>query len=58
MRVAIENKDKEEAERLLPLTFSLIDKSIKKGAIHPNTGRRHKSRLSQQLEMINPSVPK
>jgi small subunit ribosomal protein S20 len=58
IRLAIENKDKEEAERLLPLVFSIIDKSVKKGTIHPNTGRRHKSRISQQLEMINPSAPK
>jgi small subunit ribosomal protein S20 len=58
MRAAIENKDKEEAERLLPLTFSIIDKSAKKGTIHPNTGRRYKSRLSQQLEMIHSSAPK
>ncbi len=58
IRTAIENKDKEEAERLLPLTFSIIDKSVKKGTIHPNTGRRYKSRISQQLEMINPSPPK
>jgi small subunit ribosomal protein S20 len=58
IRVALQNKDKEEAERLLPLVFSIIDKSVKKGTIHPNTGRRYKSRLSQQLEMINPSTPK
>jgi len=58
IRVALQNNDKEEAERLLPLVFSIIDKSVKKGTIHPNTGRRYKSRLSQQLEMINPSTPK
>lgn len=58
IRAAIQNKDKEEAEMLLPLVFSIIDKSVKKGTIHPNTGRRYKSRLSQQLEMINPSPPK
>lgn len=58
VRLAIENKDKEEAERLLPMVFSIIDKSVKKGTIHPNTGRRYKSRLSQQLEMINPTAPK
>ena len=58
IRTAIENKDREEAEKLLPLTFSIIDKSVKKGTIHKNTGRRHKSRLSRQLEMINPSAPK
>jgi len=58
LREAIQNKDKETAEKLLPLTFSILDKSIKKGTIHENTGRRYKSRLSHQLEMINPSPSK
>jgi small subunit ribosomal protein S20 len=58
IKAAIENKDKEEAEKLLPVTFSIIDKSVKKGTIHPNTGSRYKSRISKQLEMINPSAPK
>jgi len=54
---AIKNKDQETAQKLLPFTFSLIDKSVKKGTIHENKGNRHKSRLSRQVEMINPSVP-
>ncbi len=54
---AINNKDQETARKLLPPTFSLIDKSIKKGTIHENKGNRHKSRLSQHVEMINPSAP-
>ena len=58
LRKAIANKDKEEAMKLLPLTFSLIDKSVKKGTIHENTGRRYKSRLSRQVEMINLSPSK
>jgi small subunit ribosomal protein S20 len=58
LREAIKNKDSEGAQKLLPQTFSLIDKSVKKGAIHQNTGSRYKSRLSQQVEMINPSPSK
>lgn len=58
IREAIAKKDREEAERLLPLTFSTIDTSIKKGAIHKNTGNRYKSRLSRQVEMINPTPSK
>lgn len=54
---AIKNKDQETARKLLPPTFSLIDTSIKKGTIHENKGNRHKSRLSRQVELINPSVP-
>ena len=58
LREAIKNKDREAAQNLLSQTYSLIDKSIKKGAIHQNTGDRYKSRLSQQVEMINPSPSK
>lgn len=58
LREAIKNKDRETAEKLLPLTFSIIDKSIKKGTINENTGRRYKSRLSHQVEMTSPSPSK
>lgn len=58
LKEAIANKDKETAEKLLPLTFSLIDKSVKKGTIHENTGSRYKSRLSRQVEMIKLSPSK
>lgn len=58
LREAIQDKDRETAEKLLPLTFSIIDKSIKKGTIYENTGRRYKSRLSHQVEMVNPSPSK
>jgi small subunit ribosomal protein S20 len=58
IRTAIANKNREEAEKLLPATISTIDKSVKKGAIHRRTGDRYKSRLSRQVEMINPSPSK
>jgi small subunit ribosomal protein S20 len=58
LREAIQNKDKDAAEKLLRPTVSLIDKSVKKGAIHENKGARYKSRLSRQVEMINPSPSK
>jgi small subunit ribosomal protein S20 len=58
LRIAIQEKDKDAAEKLLPPTISLIDKSVKKGAIHENKGRRYKSRLSRQVELINPSPSK
>ncbi len=58
LREAIKNKDREEAQKLLPQTFSIIDKSVKKRTIHQNTGDRYKSRLSHQVEMINPSPSK
>jgi len=58
MRSAIENKDPEEARKLLSATFSVIDRSIKKGTIHENTGNRYKSRLSRQVESINSTASK
>ena len=58
LRKAIQDKNKEEAQALLPKTFSTIDKSIKKGAIHENQGNRHKSRLSRQVELLNASPSK
>jgi len=58
LRTAIEKKDRKKAEEQMPQTFSIIDKSIKKGTIHKNTGNRYKSRLSRQVELINLAVPK
>ncbi len=54
LRDAIEKKDKEAAQELLSKTFAVIDKSVKKGAIHPNKGNRYKSRLSRQAGLIAP----
>lgn len=58
LREAIKEKNVEEAQRLLPLTFSIIDKTVKKGTIHKNQGNRFKSRLSRQVELINTSPSK
>jgi small subunit ribosomal protein S20 len=54
LRDAIEKKDKQAAQELLSKTFAVIDKSVKKGAIHPNKGNRYKSRLSRQAGLIAP----
>jgi small subunit ribosomal protein S20 len=54
LRTAITAKDRETADKLLPETYSLIDRSVKKGAIHANTGNRYKARLSRQVGAINP----
>jgi small subunit ribosomal protein S20 len=58
LQEAIKNKDKEEAQRLLPLTFSIIDKTVKKGSIHENKGNRFKSKLNRQVELLNTSPSK
>mgnify|MGYP003566013108 CR=1 FL=1 len=58
LRAAIADKNSEEAQKLLPETFSIIDVSIKKGTIHRNTGDRYKSRLSKQVELLSPPPAK
>ena len=58
LRKAIKDNNKEEAQKLLPETFSTIDRSIKKGTIHENQGNRYKSRLSRQVELLNVSPSK
>jgi small subunit ribosomal protein S20 len=58
LRDAIQKGDKEAALKLASATVSLIDKSVKKGAIHKNKGARFKSRLTRQVGLINPSPAK
>ncbi len=55
LREAVQQNDKEAAQKLLPSTASLIDKSAKKGAIHKNKAARLKSRLSRKVGLITPS---
>lgn len=58
LRELIEAKDKDGAYKLLPHVYAAIDKTVKKGTIHKNTGSRYKSRLSRQVQMINPAPAK
>jgi len=58
LRESIQKGDKETAQKLASSTVSLIDKSVKKGAIHKNKGARIKSRLTRQIGQINPSPSK
>jgi small subunit ribosomal protein S20 len=58
LQEAIKNKDQEEAQRLLPIAFSVIDRTVKKGSIHKNKGNRFKSKLSRQVEILNTSPSK
>lgn len=43
---------RDEALKLLPETLSVIDRTVRKGTIHKNTGSRYKSRL---LSLVNKS---
>ena len=53
IRTLIADKEREEALKELPKTYSLIDRTVKKGAIHKRTGDRYKSRISQGIESIS-----
>jgi small subunit ribosomal protein S20 len=58
LRTAVQNKDQETARKLLPQVFSSIDRAVKKGTIHKNTGSRTKSRLSRQVGLLSVSPSK
>ncbi len=45
-RAALKAKDKAAAQALLKPTAALIDHSVHKGILHPNTAARYKSRLT------------
>ncbi len=54
-RQAIEAADGEKAREILPQTTEMIDRMIKKGIIHKNTGSRYKSRLAGKISSISSS---
>lgn len=47
VRSAAEAGHQSEVKKLLPETYSVIDKSAKKGIIRKNTAARYKSRLTK-----------
>lgn len=49
---AIDTANIEEAERLLPITMSVIDKSVTAGIIHKNAAANKKSAISKRLSDI------
>jgi small subunit ribosomal protein S20 len=53
LRAAIEDGDREQAQQLLPLTVSLLDKSIQKGVLHRNAAARYKSRLTATVNKMS-----
>ena len=52
LRVALDAKDKTAAQALLRATLALIDHSIHKGILHPNTAARYKSRLTLRFNAL------
>jgi small subunit ribosomal protein S20 len=52
MKLAIGTKDKDNVQKLLAPTLSLLDKSIQKGVLHKNAASRHKSRLMRGVNQL------
>ena len=54
--VEFEKEPREEAkadlQKTFNVTFSKIDKAVKKGALHKNTGANQKSRLSSAFKKV------
>jgi small subunit ribosomal protein S20 len=52
IKLAISAKKKEDVQKLLAPTLSLIDKSIQKGVLHKNAASRQKSRLMHRVNAV------
>lgn len=52
MRRALEAKDADNARKLLPETFSIVDRAARWGIIRSNTAARYKSRLNARLKSL------
>ena len=52
LRQALETGDAKQAKEVFGNTVSMIDKAVKKGIIHKNTGSRYKSRLSARVAKV------
>ena len=52
MRRALDQKDGNVAQKLVPATFSMVDRAAKWGIIKKNTAARYKSRLTLRLKNL------
>ena len=52
MRRALAGRDPKAAADLLPVTFSIIDRSAKSGIIKKNTAARYKSKLHLRVKAL------
>lgn len=52
LRAALTSKKADEAQELLPVTISAIDKAVQKGVLHRNAAARHKSRLTSHVNAL------
>jgi small subunit ribosomal protein S20 len=46
-RSSVESGENAETKKLLPETYSIIDRAVRKGVLHKNAAARHKSRLTK-----------
>ena len=53
MRRLLDQKDAQGAARLVPATFSVVDRAAKWGIIKKNTAARYKSRLASRLRKLS-----
>ncbi|HEY3940577.1 MAG TPA: 30S ribosomal protein S20 [Bryobacteraceae bacterium] len=53
MRRLLDQKDAPGASKVVPATFSLVDRAAKWGIIKKNTAARYKSRLTLRLRQIS-----
>ena len=53
LNAAIEAGDKEEANKLLPATMSVIDSAASKGVFHKNTAANKKSGLAKKVNALS-----
>ncbi len=53
MRRALTAKDTNAAAALLPVTFSIVDRSAKSGIIKKNTAARYKSKLHLRVKALS-----
>ena len=51
-RALVAERKGDDARTALPRVYALIDRTRKKGGIHPNTAARYKSRLARFLARI------
>ena len=56
MRRALAGKDVNAAAALLSQTFSVVDRSAKKGIIKANTAARYKSNVHRRLKAMQPAA--
>ena len=49
---SVTNKDKTNAEKLLPAAYKSIDKAVKGNIIHRNTAARYKSQLARMIKSL------